>query len=196
MPETEVCIEAARLARERLTPAVLEHSVRCYHWGRAFAAAAGTSIDAEEFFVACMLHDVHLGGAADPAAGCFAVLGADAARTLVYGPAAERIANAIERHFDPVADTEPLAIALHDAAHLDVAGYRLGELDREFVRAVCESAPRGEFSRVFLAAIREEARVRPRSIAAAMWWAGIALPVLLNPLDRSAGPRDALSTAM
>lgn len=176
---------AYELAVGTLDAPVLAHSLRCWEWARVLAPAP---VDEEELFIACLLHDLHLGGPEDTWFGCFAAHGGSTARSLVPGPSGERIARAVERHFDPIASREPLAGALHDAAHLDVAGYRAAELDRRFAEMVCAHYPRDGFATAFLAAIAHEAAVRPRSVAAAMRWAGIALPVRLNPLDRLPGP--------
>ncbi len=181
IPDGTDAARAYEIAVEGLAPPVLEHSLRCWQWGRVLVRGP---VEDEELFVACMLHDLHLGGPSDPGFGCFAAHGGATARRLVPGTRGERIAHAIERHFDPIASPEPLSAALHDAAHLDVAGYRVAELDRGFADAVCAKHSREGFADAFLAAIAQEAAVRPRSVAATMRWAGIAVPVRMHPLDR------------
>ena len=51
---------AEQVAHERLTPAVLNHSYRCYSYGVAIASLEGIDVDRELLFAAAMLHDTGL----------------------------------------------------------------------------------------------------------------------------------------
>ena len=51
---------AEQVAHQRLTPAVLNHSYRCYSYGVAIAALEDIDVDRELLFAAAMLHDTGL----------------------------------------------------------------------------------------------------------------------------------------
>lgn len=150
----------------------------------------GSEPDPEALFVACALHDTALGAPADPHIGCFALLGAENARRFVADrgapTTAERVATAIARHMDPRTPVGhgPEAALLHDAAHLDVAGYRIRDMPPDFVRAVVAALPRGDLGAEFAELARRESQIRPRSTVAALWRSGMRIPLRLNPLDR------------
>ncbi len=172
-----------------LSPAVFEHSERCWHWASAFARIDARHPDAEPLYLACLLHDVALGAPASPRAGCFAALGGQGAAEFLKandgGAWAYVVATAIARHMDPrTPEVSDEAALLHDAAHLDVAGRRFAEVPGEVVGAVLAAHPRTGFAREFTCLLRGEARVRPRSTAAVLWRCGTRLPIARNPLDR------------
>ncbi|RVW03046.1 HD domain-containing protein [Rhodococcus xishaensis] len=185
-PDTPVCAEADELAKQTLTPIIYEHSRRCWQWACALAEIDEITPDAEALFVACMLHDIEL-GTTEPGVGCFVTASGAVAAGLCRDAGRPELADLVEpailRHFDPTPGPAPEQRALHDAAHLDVVGYRLRELTRTFVTRVLDAHPRNGFQQEFLAAMRTEARLRPRSVAATMYRSGLALPLRLNPLD-------------
>ncbi|SEK46525.1 HD domain-containing protein [Rhodococcus maanshanensis] len=189
-PDSALAREALEHAREVLSPAILAHSLRCWQWAMRFRAVDGLEPDPEALFVACVLHDTALGAPADAHVGCFALLGAEEARRFVAArgaPAsAETVATAIVRHMDPRTPTGhgPEAALLHDAAHLDVAGYRVRDLPPEVLRTVIAALPRDGLGAEFGALARHESRVRPRSTMAVLWRGGMRIPLRLNPLDR------------
>lgn len=189
-PDSDLAREALEHASEVLSPAILAHSLRCWQWAMRFRAVDGLEPDPEALFVACVLHDTALGAPADAHVGCFALLGAEEARRFVAArgaPAsAETVATAIARHMDPRTPTGhgPEAALLHDAAHLDVAGYRVRDLPPEVLRTVVAALPRNGLGAEFGALARHESRVRPRSTMAVLWRGGMRIPLRLNPLDR------------
>ncbi|TQF75053.1 HD domain-containing protein [Rhodococcus spelaei] len=190
-PDSALAREALEHAREVLSPGVLAHSLRCWQWAMRFRAVDGVEPDPEALFVACALHDTALGAPADAHVGCFALLGSEDARQFVAdrGDAAmaDTVAIAIARHMDPHTPTGHGAEAalLHDAAHLDVAGYRIRDLPPDFARAVVAALPRDGFGAEFGALARHESKVRPRSTIAVLWHGGMRIPLRLNPLDRT-----------
>ena len=189
-PDSALAGEALEHAREVLSPGVLAHSLRCWQWAMRFRAVDGLEPDPEALFVACVLHDTALGAPADAHVGCFALLGAEEAGRFVVArgaPAAsaETVATAIARHMDPRTPTGhgPEAALLHDAAHLDVAGYRVRDLPPDVLRAVVAALPREGLGAEFGELARHENRVRPRSTVAVLWRSGMRIPLRLNPLD-------------
>lgn len=190
-PDSRLCRSALEEATEVLTPSLLAHSLRCWEFGTALARSDNLAPDPEAFYVACVLHDAALGGPADSTTGCFALLGAHRARAFVldHGATAELgecVHTAIARHMDPGTPRECGAEAalLHDAAHLDVAGLGAHRLDPRQIAAIHARHSRDGFGSEFAAAMRREARVRPRSTAATLWYSGMRMAIALNPLDR------------
>lgn len=190
-PDSRLCRSALEEATEVLTPALLAHSLRCWEFGTALAVSDGLAPDPEALYLACVLHDVGLGASDDSSTGCFALLGAHRARAFVIGRGAtaelgECVHTAIARHMDPRTPREcgPEAALLHDAAHLDVVGMRAHHLDPGHIADIHARHGRDGFGSEFAAAMRHEARVRPRSTAATLWRAGMPIAIALNPLDR------------
>ncbi|MFD3745364.1 hypothetical protein [Nocardia sp. NPDC058633] len=190
-PDSRLCRAALEEATEVLTPSLLAHSLRCWEFGTALARVDELTPDPEAFYVACVLHDVALGGPDDSTTGCFALLGAHRARAFVLAHGAtvelgECVHTAIARHMDPGTprDCGAEASLLHDAAHLDVIGLRAYQVDARRIAAITARHSRDGFGREFADAMRTEARVRPRSTAAALWRSGMRTAIAANPLDR------------
>ncbi|MFD3701991.1 HD domain-containing protein [Nocardia sp. NPDC058658] len=190
-PDSRLCRSALDEATQTLTPALLAHSLRCWEFGMALAQLDDLRPDPEALYIACVLHDVGVGEPADPAVGCFALLGARHARTFVLDRGAtpelgECVHTAIARHLDPATprDHGPEAALLHDAAHLDVTGLRAHQLDSRQLAVTVARHSRAGFAAEFTAAMRDEARIRPRSTAATLWYSGMRVAIALNPLDR------------
>ncbi|NLU82386.1 phosphohydrolase [Rhodococcus sp. HNM0569] len=194
-PRSRLARAALEEARGVLAPAILAHSLRCWQWAAAFADIDSRCPDAESLYVACLLHDVALGAEAHPRVGCFAALGAAHAgqflRGLDEGARIGVVGEAISRHMDPRTPTaSDEAALLHDAAHLDVAGTRFGDVPAGVVEATLARYPRRGFAAEFAERMRHERSVRPRSSAAVLWRAGMIVPLRVNPLDRFPNPRD------
>ncbi|QTI71179.1 HD domain-containing protein [Gordonia polyisoprenivorans] len=187
IPDTAVCRHADEMARDTLSPAVYQHSRRCWEWAMALAEVDGLTPDPEALVVACLLHDLELGGDAQEF-GCFAVAGGVAAadHCIRYGRTdlADVVSAAIAGHFAPRAGSGEVDRALHDAAHLDVAGHRVGEVTRAHVATVLDAFPRNGFRSEFGALIAVESRRRPASTAAVIRRVGLGAAMRLNPLER------------
>ena len=67
---------AEQVAHERLTPAVLNHSYRCYSYGVAIAALEDIDVDRELLFAAAMLHDTGLSAPAPAVVAVVVAVGA------------------------------------------------------------------------------------------------------------------------
>jgi HD superfamily phosphodiesterase len=156
---------------------LLAHSIRSYCWGAAIAAQEGWSFDRQVLWAASLIHDVGLTRLPRNTM-CFEVEGAEIARSLLEGlgmpPAdAERAAIAIILHMQPkvTLDDGVEAVLLDRATGLDVRGDGYEVVDA--VRGgVVAAAPRGDFDRRFLAAIRHEAAARPGCQSARLLNAG------------------------
>ncbi|MGK8468848.1 HD domain-containing protein [Nocardia cyriacigeorgica] len=194
-PDSSATRAAVELAESVYGEQLHQHCLRCWYFGAAFAQLDGHRFDPEALFIAALLHDIALTDRCRPAPGqspCFAVHGGSVARDrlLAWGASTE-LANlvdeAIALHMDVAVDPAQGVEAhlLHAAAHLDVAGTRIGDLPRPLLADIVRMHPRDGFTGAFLSAMRREARDRPDSRAAVMWKLGMRLPVSMNPLNRS-----------
>lgn len=165
-PDTALAQAAEVEAVETLTPHVLQHSYRTYLFGRVLAGIDGVAVDEEIGFVSSMLHDLQLESPTPNR--CFAVVGAERAERFVvaHGASPERarqIAIAVAGHLTPGAadDLGDPAGFVSAGAFADVAGARLGEMDRRWIADVVARHPRHDFKRNVRAAFRAEAAAVP-----------------------------------
>ncbi|MFD9680841.1 HD domain-containing protein [Rhodococcus sp. NPDC059969] len=190
LPDTKLCSEALDHAKGSLSPAVLNHSLRCWIWADVFAQIDAIEYDPEDLFTACALHDVGLGAEGSTEHGCFTHISAADAQELATRVgtserSTQRIGEAIRLHMDLTVDRDAGADAylLHAAAHFDVAGRRAPEVPRAAVDAAIAEYPRTGFTDEFAQSMRREVKLRPLSRAATLWRSGMALPLRTNPLD-------------
>jgi hypothetical protein len=169
-PSSALTRAAEQLAQQRLSPALLRHSHRCYLFGVALGSLEQIDVDRELLFAAAMLHDV---GLPTPTAGVdFTITSAriarDVAETVGLSTAATDIMRtAITLHHSPdvtVADG-PVAYLMNAGAALDVIGLRAWQLPPEVLTAVVAEHPRSSFKREFRAAWAAEAAAVPRGRA-------------------------------
>ncbi|WP_231855991.1 HD domain-containing protein [Nocardia cyriacigeorgica] len=194
-PDSKLTRQAVELAEAVYGGELHQHCLRCWYFGAAFAQLDGLRFDPEALYVAALLHDIGLTDRYRPApdqSPCFAVHGGAVARErlMTWGASTELaglVDDAIALHMDVAVDPAQGVEAhlLHAAAHLDVAGSRIGDLPRPLLAEILRAHPRDGFSDVFLAAMRREARERPDSRAAVMWKQGMRIPVSMNPLNRT-----------
>lgn len=172
-PDSELARHAESLCSRVSTPALYNHCLRTYVWGRVLAQLDGIRFDDELFYVASVLHD--LGLTPHPSAQrhdihCFAVAGAYAAREYMssLGLSPERsdaLAEAICLHLNvsvPL-DQGPEAHLLAAGTSLDVVGARTWDIppaDRERVLA---RYPRKGLKDELLRLFRQELERRPKS---------------------------------
>ncbi|MEV5963106.1 HD domain-containing protein [Kribbella sp. NPDC051952] len=192
-PDTALARDVLELATSSYSDPLLGHCLRTWLWGELFAARDGILADSELLYISALMHDIALTDRfrPDASAGCFAVHGADVARTTLVSLGAdssyaETVAEAIALHMDIRSSAQPEAGLLHAGAHLDVAGTRAVDLPRQTIREVVTRYPRTDFPTCFATAMRREASERPNSRAAILWRLGMRLPLNHNPLDRSA----------
>jgi hypothetical protein len=188
-PDSRLCRDALEEARECLSEPMLMHSVRCWQYASAFADIDCLRPDPEALYVVCLLHDIALGAEQNPVAGCFAVIGAVRAEEFVRrhegdDRTAQIVHETIARHMDVATPEEPEAALLHDAAHLDVSGRRIRDLDPHCLNVVESSWTREGFAADFASRMKIESRRRPRSTAATLWRSGMYPAMKANPLER------------
>lgn len=169
-PSSALTRTAEQVAHQRLTPAVLNHSYRCYSYGVVIAALEDIDVDRELLFAAAMLHDT---GLSAPAPGVdFTVAGArialEVAETVGLSTAAtETMRTAITLHHSPgvtLADG-PEAYLLSVAAAVDVIGLGRWKLPDPVVAAVLAERPRRGFKDEFRARWAAEAAAVPQGRA-------------------------------
>ena len=59
-PQTPAAAAALSVATRFYSPALLNHCVRSYLWGAAYAGAHGIAFDDELYYVSALLHDIAL----------------------------------------------------------------------------------------------------------------------------------------
>jgi hypothetical protein len=167
VPDTAAARRAAEVSRAASSESLVNHGFRSYGFGALIGVADGFHFDAELLYVASLLHDIGLTEAYDRG-GCFETDGADAARELLIElgwPAdrADRVGRAIYLHMHDVpADGPAEAHLLAFGTSVDVAGWRLHDIDEPLREAVLDTYPRLGFKRHFLALFVDQAARKPR----------------------------------
>lgn len=151
IPDSTAAREAEEACRE-LSPALAQHSHRCYLWGALLAAGDGITFDEEVLYVASLLHDTGMPVAArEGHDNCFtfdSVARARGLRAPVEPAERQRAAEeAIALHLNPAV---PLSLGaeahlLNAAAALDVTGIRYWEVDPAARATVLSRHPRHGF---------------------------------------------------
>jgi len=166
-PPTSILASAAEQeARNRLSPALLNHSFRTYAFGAALGALSDIDVDRELLFAAAMLHDIGLTRPVESVDFTLASarVARDVAETVGLSTAAtETMRTAITLHHTPgvkLADG-PVAYLLSAGAGVDVAGLQSWKLPPELLDTVVADRPRLCFKREFAAAFRAEAAAVP-----------------------------------
>jgi hypothetical protein len=130
-PQTPAAKAARSVATRFYSPALLNHCVRSYLWGGAYAGAHAIAYDDELYYVSAMLHDIALTDPFDSHKIAFEEAGGDLA--WVFGTAtgwsedrAARAREIIVLHMrDDVAPTvDPESHLLQVATSWDVVGLR------------------------------------------------------------------------
>lgn len=155
-------------ATSRLSPSLLNHSLRTYAFGLALGLVDGRHVDRELLFTAALLHDVGLASGTGDGAD-FTLASASLARRVANDVGLPRrgadiIMTAITLHHSPDVRASDGAVAqlLSAGAAVDVIGMRSWDLPPATVAAIVERHPRLGFKREFSAAFRAEATRAPR----------------------------------
>ncbi|GAB7071875.1 cyanamide hydratase [Mycobacterium hodleri] len=190
IPQTPAATAALAVATRFYTPALLNHCVRSYLWGRVYATAHDVAVDDELFYVSAMLHDIALTDSFDSHRMSFEQAGGDVA--WVFGVAAgwpadraERATEIIVRHMrdDVSAAVDPESHLLQVATSWDVAGRRPEEFSLAARAEIVGRHPRLGFGREFVACFQDQAARKPDGAAAASMASGGAGRIAANPLD-------------
>jgi hypothetical protein len=169
VPDTAAAREAEEVSRSSSSASLVNHGFRSYAFGALLGIADGFRFDAELFYVASLLHDIGLTETYDRG-GCFESDGGDAARELLEGVGwpgerAERAGRAIYLHMHDVAADDPAeAHLLAFGTSVDVAGWRLVDIDEPLREAVLDSYPRLGFKQHFLALFEDQAERKPHCV--------------------------------
>lgn len=166
-PSSALTRAAGEEARNRLTPALLNHSYRVFAYGAAIGEVQRIAADREVLLAAALLHTT---GLPTPAPKIdFTVTSARIARDVaeavgLSSAATETLRTAITMHLSPgVTVTDgPVAYLLSAGAALDVVGFRSWQLPGDVLAAVVEAYPRLDFRREYAEALRIEAARVPR----------------------------------
>lgn len=189
VPDSPVALAAAGLVSSAGPPVLVAHCHRSYLFGALLGTRDRLPWDPEVLYVAAMLHDMGLTDStegADP----FEQRGATAARSWLREqgwpePRAAVVAAAIRMHLDVgrAGRERPEIALMHFGAAADAIGMRLEDISPQTVAEVLALHPRGDFKTYFADKVRAEARVRPRSMTAAMCrWGQFAWRVEHAPL--------------
>lgn len=169
-PDTVLTRAARDRASEMLTVPLLNHSFRCYRFGRALGELEGLDVDAELLFAAAMLHDTGL--VAPPADADFTLASSRFARDVaeqvgLSTAATDTVLSAITMHHSPgvTLDAGPEAYLLSAGAAVDVIGFRAWDLPDGTLADAVALYPRAEFKHIFTTAFRQEAARVPEGRA-------------------------------
>ncbi len=169
-PDSVLTRVAEDLARQRLSPALLNHSYRTYAFGAALGELENLDVDRELLFAAAMLHDVGL--PTSVAHVDFTRASARAARDVaervgLSTAATDAMRTAITLHHSPgvTAERGEVAYLLSAGAGCDVVGLRSWQLPPDLLTAVVSAHPRAGFKREFARAFRTEAARVPHGRA-------------------------------
>jgi hypothetical protein len=169
-PSSALTRAAEQQAKERLSPALLNHAYRCYLFGAALASLEQIEVDRELLFAAAMLHDT---GLATPVKDVDFTLASvrvahQVSETVGLSDAAtETLGNAITLHHSPdvtLADG-PVAYLMSAGASLDVIGLRSWQLPSDLLRKATAERPRHGFKREFRALWAAQAKAVPQGRA-------------------------------
>lgn len=191
-PDTAAARAALAVATRYCSPALLNHSVRSYLWGAAYAVGQGIAVDDELLYVSALLHDLGLVAPFDSHRVDFEYAGGHVA--WVFAAAAgwpvrrrERVAEVIVAHMasdvDPAVDPE--GHVLEVATAIDISG-RPVELPAQLRTEVLAAYPRAGLAAEFTACLADQAARKPSSTAAAAVRSGAAERIAANPLDAPA----------
>jgi HD domain len=172
-PETPAAAAALSVATRFCSPALLNHSVRSYLWGRMYGRAHGIAFDDELFYVSALLHDIGLTEAFDNHKLPFEVAGGHVAWT--FGVAAgwpeERAARAgeiivLHMRDDVPAAADPESHLLQVATSWEVIGRRPEEFPPDARAEMLGRYPWLGFGGEMLASFEDQARRKPDSACA------------------------------
>ena len=192
VPDSRLCRDAEAHAAAACEDWLLNHCLRTYAWGFLLGAAERRAFDEEILFVAAILHDLGLAGAAATTdvrpVECFAVQGAFAAEAFLAardeaGDRNRRVAEAISLHMNVRVGVGAGVEAhlLHEGAAMDVIGARLDEIPEAARGSVLARHPRLEMKRDIAAAMERQAARRPRSRVAFLCGLGFVTMIRRAP---------------
>jgi hypothetical protein len=188
-PPTQVSAQALEAAREYLTPALLNHSIRSYAWAVAYAKCNQIDFDAELLFVSALLHDFGLVPVFDSEKVPFELASGHIARVFAAGAGwptdrRDELHEVVAFHMSdsgvaPSTECELLRVA----TTFDIAGRRAEGWDAATVDLVLQALPRLGLGAEFIECLEAQRARKPTSAAAAALEAGVTARIIANPLD-------------
>jgi hypothetical protein len=172
-PPTATAGFALEVARRWCSPALVNHCLRSWVWGKTLGESLGLAVDDELLYVAAMLHDLGVTEPFDAHRLPFESSGGAAAWTFAAGAGwaasrRDRVMEVIERHMwvsvDPAEDPEGYL--------LDVAHANTEQWEASLRRDVTTRLPRLDFGSEFDGAIGAQASRKPGSTAARLHSSG------------------------
>ena len=195
-PDTATARAARDVAGRYLSPALLHHSVRSYHWAAALAAAEAVTVDAELLYVAAVFHDIGLVPEFDAHAIDFEYAGGHVAAVFAAGAGwsrarGQRLIDIIVRHMwdDVDVATDPEGHLLARATGVDISGRDVDLVPAATRARVLSEWPRLRLAEEFTRCFEDQAARKPRSTAAAAMRNGLAGKLDNNPLESQGGRR-------
>lgn len=185
LPDTALVTEAKQLVSAALEDAVIRHSHRAFHLGKAYAAKNAITFDEEDLALAALFHDIGLAAGHRPPKVAFTLAGSRAlARFLEeHDVPRARIAplvDAIDFHMQlfPRWSKDPVAGLLQVGAWMDVTGLRRGSI-AERAKEIEDAIPAGDFREGFNRRLLQ-------TIDGAAACLGLVLPTVFRPHFREA----------
>ena len=190
VPATPACRAALEVATAYCSRALLNHSVRAYLWAAGYGLERGIAFDAELLYVSAMLHDLALVKEFDNHALPFEEAGGHVA--WVFGAAAgwrverrRRAAEVIVRHMWDEVDVakDPEGHLLELSTSMDISGRRTEDISPDLRADVLARYPRLDLGEEFIGYFEDQAKRKPRCLAAKFVRSGWAARVAANPLE-------------
>jgi hypothetical protein len=190
-PDSKLARQAESAATDQ-GPALAGHGYRTWLVGVALADRDRASLDQEQFYVAALLHDA--GMASEVLGEDFTIRSARivldvSARAEAGEATGARLADAVVAHATPglAAADDPIGYYVQAGAMADLAGLRMWDLPKGYLRAAYTAHPGHGVHRVVPDLIRREARDVPEGRFALLRRAGMDRMVQVSPTRRFGG---------
>jgi hypothetical protein len=189
-PDSAACHAALELAGHYCSPSLLNHSIRSYVWGAAYALTHDLDFDAELLYVSALLHDIGLTQAFDNHTLPFETAGGHVVWAFTTGAGwpverREHAAEVVIKHMwdsvDPDEDREGFLLEL--ATGFDISG-RGKHFSDELCLKVLGRYPRLDLVTEFADLFKAQAVRKPHCTAAAAVQNGLTERLARNPLNR------------
>jgi hypothetical protein len=191
VPDSPAALAGLEVARQYLSDALLNHSIRSWYWAVGFAALEERDgFDAELLYTSAVLHDVGLADEFDNSTLAYELAAGHVAWALTAGAGWEpvrrtRALEVIVRHnwpsVDPDADLEGYLLEI--ATGLDISGSRPDALPLRFRREVVAAYPRLDVGAEFGRCVSDQAVRKPDTAAARLMTNGLIGKLTDNPLE-------------
>lgn len=190
LPDSLLCREADAYCAEVSPTFLHHHCLRTYFWGALVAQHDAIRFDAEQLWLAAMLHDLGLTAEKNhvPGCSCFAVAGAERAEAFLqardYEPVkTQQVYEAICRHMGvPVEPEDGIeAHLLQAGAGYDVVGLNWQKIDSSTRERVIAKYPRLGMKKEFAATFAADAALHPESRSAMAMKLGFGSFIAMAP---------------